>query len=307
MTVKNYSLGQVGDFEIKQLRIFKSVVDNGGFSAAETELNISRSTISIHISNLESRLNLTLCRRGRGGFALTDEGRVVYEMTNNLLQTLEEFRSVVNDLSSTPSGMLRIALSDGTSLDPRGRFPQMISDFCAKAPEITLQTDVAAMADIERMVLNDEVDIGFIPYHRKLEGLEYIHLYSDDCHLYCGQTNPLFALSETELTDEVVNQYTAIEPGLKPNEQATEQLSHMSLKATAYFYETRLAMILSGKFIAFLPEALAQPYVEQGVIKAIAKDARFYHLGVAAIVKKTTQPHKAKELFLQSVHSVMDA
>ncbi|MDN3683724.1 LysR family transcriptional regulator [Vibrio sinaloensis] len=61
------------------------------FSAAETELNISRSTISIHISNLESRLNLILCRRGRSGFALTEEGVVVYEATVKLLGELEDF------------------------------------------------------------------------------------------------------------------------------------------------------------------------------------------------------------------------
>ena len=35
MSAKNYSLGQVGDYEIKQLKVFKTVVDCGGFSAAE--------------------------------------------------------------------------------------------------------------------------------------------------------------------------------------------------------------------------------------------------------------------------------
>ena len=58
MTRNAVPIGHIGDYEIKQLKIFKVVADCGGFSAAETELNVSRSTISIHISNLESRLNL---------------------------------------------------------------------------------------------------------------------------------------------------------------------------------------------------------------------------------------------------------
>jgi DNA-binding transcriptional LysR family regulator len=304
MSLKHYTLGQVGDFEIKQLRIFKAVVDNGGFSAAETELNISRSTISIHISNLESRLNLTLCRRGRGGFALTSEGSVVYEMTERLLGMLDEFRNVVNELSQNPAGELRILVSDGTSLDPRSHFPEMIGRFYTQAPDITLRSEVAAMAEIERMVLNEEADIGLIPYHRALDGLDYYHLYSDVCHLYCGPANPLFSLSEEEITDEVINQFTAIQPGLKPHDEASLQLSSMSLKGTAYFYETRLAMILSGKFIAFLPEAYARPYVELGRIKAIAAKKRFYTLGNAAIVKHRAVQPRAVGLFVRIIQDL---
>ena len=55
-----------------------AVVACGGFAAAELELNINRSTISRHIKDLETRLGVTLCRRGRGGFALTREGEQVY-------------------------------------------------------------------------------------------------------------------------------------------------------------------------------------------------------------------------------------
>ena len=50
MTNKTFSIGQLGDYEIKQLKIFKTVVECGGFAAAETRLNISRPTISIHIA-----------------------------------------------------------------------------------------------------------------------------------------------------------------------------------------------------------------------------------------------------------------
>ena len=69
--VKKALLGQVGDTEIRLLRIFKAVVACGGLAAAELELNIGRSTISRHLRDLEERLGLVLCRRGRAGFALT--------------------------------------------------------------------------------------------------------------------------------------------------------------------------------------------------------------------------------------------
>lgn len=305
MSVKNYSLGQVGDYEIKQLKVFKTVVDCGGFSAAETSLNIGRSTISLHISNLEARLNLVLCKRGRGGFSLTEEGVIIYKMTENLLESLDAFRTTVNNLNASLTGKLRLALSDKVSLDPRSHFPEMIQRFSTEAPEVLITTNVSSMSNIERMILNDEADIGFIPYHRKLDGLSYVHLYSDDCYLYCGKDHPLATMS-VEDQDDKVDKYPATHAGLKPHEAVSEQISHMNLTAISYFYDSRLALILSGRYIGFLPERYAESYVESEQIVAVAPENRSYTLGVAVICKKTTQPNKPRELFLKVLHQTVE-
>src|SRR5581483_6920367 len=63
-------LGQVSDLDLRLMRVFKAVVECGGMAAAELELNIGTSTVSRHVKDLETRLGLRLCRRGRGGFAL---------------------------------------------------------------------------------------------------------------------------------------------------------------------------------------------------------------------------------------------
>jgi len=305
MSAKNYSLGQVGDYEIKQLKVFKTVVDCGGFSAAETSLNIGRSTISLHISNLEARLNLVLCKRGRGGFSLTEEGIIIYEMTEKLLESLDAFRTTVNNLNASLTGQQTLALSDKVSLDPRSHFPELIQRFVSDAPEVSITTNVSSMSNIERMILNDEADIGFIPYHRKLDGLDYVHLYSDDCYLYCGKHHPLASLSEAEQVEQA-DIYPATHAGLKPHEAVSEKISHMNLTAISYFYDSRLALILSGQYIGFLPEQYAQPYVDRGDILAVAPNSKSYTLGVAVICKKTTQPNKPRELFLRVLHQTVE-
>ena len=65
MKIKN--LNQITDFDIKLLRIFKTVCECGSFTSAESVLGISRSAISLHMSDLENRLGLRLCQRGRAG------------------------------------------------------------------------------------------------------------------------------------------------------------------------------------------------------------------------------------------------
>ncbi|MCW8328942.1 LysR family transcriptional regulator [Photobacterium sp. SDRW27] len=301
MTRASIPIGQVGDYEIKQLKIFKTVADCGGFSAAETELNISRSTISIHISNLESRLNLTLCRRGRAGFSLTEEGSVVYDATIKLLGELEDFRNTINHLDTQLSGTLTVLFSDTISLDTRARIPDVFRKFSKLASEVYLTSEVARMTEIERLVMSEEADIGFIPYHRSLDGLEYQHIYTDNCYLYCSRDNPLYELSADELSDEIIDGFPVVYAGMKTQENINGHLANMNLKATAYNYESRLALLLSSKYIGFLPETYAQPYVDTGDLKAIAPERRFYTLEIMAITKKTSTVNKVRSLFIKTL------
>ena len=298
------ALGQLSDFEIRQLKIFKAVVECEGFSAAETQLNISRPTISNHIANLESRLNMKLCHRGRAGFALTEEGIAVYEQTTQLLHQLERFRNTINNLGSSPSGQLKVAISDTISLDKRSLLPDIIRHFHHRAPDVELIMGVDQMAAMEKAVLNNQLDVAIIPYHRRLEGLNYIHLFTDVNYLYCGHHHPLFSQPDELLTDQQILQQKLVHAGLTPHEEVYQQISRMNLSGESYFYESRIAMLLSGCFISFLPEEIARPWVEQGELRALAPQQRQFRLGVAVISRKAAQPNRAKELFLQTIRDV---
>ena len=108
-------LGNLSDTDLRLLRVFRSVAACGGFAAAELELNISRSTISRHIKDLETRLGVTLCRRGRGGFALTAEGEQVRESTDRMMAAMEEFQHDVAQLHRELTGALHVAIFDKTA------------------------------------------------------------------------------------------------------------------------------------------------------------------------------------------------
>ncbi|MET4163382.1 DNA-binding transcriptional LysR family regulator [Marinobacterium sp. MBR-111] len=306
MSTRKFWLGQVGDYEIKQLKVFTTVVECGGFSAAETELNITRSTISIHIANLESRLNLSLCKRGRGGFSLTEEGRIIYEAAKKLFASLEDFRSTVNNLNSSLSGDLRLLFSDTVSGDPRLQLPELINLLHDQAPDVYINIDVAAMTTIEQKVINDEAEIGFVPLHREIEGLEYIHLFTDVCRLYCHEKHPLYSIPEEQLTDAMIDAQALIQAGLKPHKDATQLIENMDLRATAYYYETRLAMIRSGKYVGFLPEFYVQHHTRPGELRALHPQTRNYKLDSGAIVRKSSRPNKARDLFLALLQQKLD-
>lgn len=292
-------LGQIGDYEIRLLKLFKTVVECGGFSAAETELNISRSTISIHMSNLESRLKLKLCRRGRSGFALTDDGAVVYESAKRLFTKLEEFRYSVNELHEQLSGELKIVSSDNLWLENEFSMVDIFARLGELAPEVNVSVDVAQMSEIERRVLSEDADVGFIHYHRDLEGLDYHPLYQVHCFLYCSNTHPLFNEQDADELERKLAEAKFLHPGIYTNSQASAQVQGLRSAGRAYHYEPRAALILSGHYIGFLPESFAQQWVEQGRLQAILPEQKSHHLGIAAIIRSNGRQSRLKDLFLQ--------
>src|SRR5713226_1536269 len=72
-------LANLSEGDIRLLKVFAKVVEAGGFSAAQIELNVSQSTISTHMTALEHRLGVRLCQRGRSGFKLTEKGQLIYQ------------------------------------------------------------------------------------------------------------------------------------------------------------------------------------------------------------------------------------
>ena len=107
--------------DLKLLRIFLTIVEAGGFSAAQSDLNLSLSTISSYVTALETRLGFTLCKRGRGGFALTAEGQVVFEEAHRLFKSVAQYETKMRALRDKLSGTLTIGLTDNTITDPAAR------------------------------------------------------------------------------------------------------------------------------------------------------------------------------------------
>jgi LysR family transcriptional regulator, transcriptional activator for bauABCD operon len=299
-------LGQVGDYEIRLLKVFKTVVECGGFSAAETVLNISRSTISVHMANLEQRLKLKLCNRGRAGFALTEEGAIIYESVRRLFSQLEDFRSTVNALHVHISGELKLVASDTISLDERCRFPEVLAEFCRQAPDVFVQFETAPMSDIERMILNGEVDVGFIPYHRQLDGLIYQPLYEETCYLYCCDCHPLFHEPDEEKVREGLQNCRSVQAGIQSNPEVALQMVGLAKTATAYYYETRAVMILSGAYVGYLPEHYANKWVTEGRMRKLLPAERSYRLGLAAITHQFGRLNKPRDFFMRLLQQQME-
>jgi len=230
--MKRISLsGQVSDLDLKLLRIFKTVVECGGFSAAEVELNIGRSAISRQMADLETRLDMRLCQRGRSGFRLTEHGKLVYEATLELLLDIEKFRSNINAAHSRLIGELKLGLTDNMVSDSNSPVIETLGRFHQEEPEVSISLQIGSPNEIERAVIEGHANIGIVPVHHQLPGLTYQPLYQENSKLYCGARHPLFSLDSTEITPEQLQQYDFIVPGYAHSIEFKERFPELNAAA----------------------------------------------------------------------------
>ena len=123
---RNPSLGQVSDFDIRLLRIFKTIVECGSFSAAESTLGLSRSAISLHMGDLEKRLGMRLPARPR---RLRPDRRGPRGLSRDPDPAggAGGFRAEVNDLHQHLRGELNIGIINNLVTLPQMRITHALS------------------------------------------------------------------------------------------------------------------------------------------------------------------------------------
>ena len=297
-------LGQLSDMDLRLLQVFKAVVDCGGFSAAELELNIGISTISRHIKDLETRLGLVLCQRGRAGFAVTEQGRNVYEETRRLLTAVDGFRSSIDDIHARMGGQLHIALFEKTTGNPKAFIDQVISQFIQKAPSVLLNLHVRPINEIERGVMDHSYHLGIIPAHRPSRSLQYDYLFDERMQLYCGKHHPLFKSQDIRLGWDDIQAYPLA--GLayhSPNMEMSHQ-ARLVRRANAFDQEGVAAFILSGQFVGFLPTHYAKSFEQEGLMRALNPQLFNYRAQFFSIVRRSPKLSQAVSLFRQCLISI---
>lgn len=261
--------------DIRLLRVFMTIVESGGFAAAQGELNLSLSTISAHVASLETRLGVTLCRRGRSGFALTDEGRQVYEEARRLTGAIEQFDGRIRGLKGKLSGALSVGLVDNTITDPHAPLDRVFARFAAAAPDVLLSLTSRPPNELLRDVIAGQLQVAIASFPKIALGLSYLDLWSETQSFYCGAGHPLFALPEDAIDIEAVRPHRLI----GRNYWGQRDLKIFAIggpKAVVSDMESEAQLILSGAYLGYLPEHYAARWVAEGRMRSIRPDLFAY-------------------------------
>src|ERR1700750_1357399 len=118
---------------------FVKVAEAGEFAARSRKLNMSPSTVTMHIQALEKRLGARLLNRSTRKMSLTDVGKAYYERCVHILADADEADNVVQALHSTPRGTLRV----NASVAIPSLLAPVIAEFTSLYPEVRLSVTMS--------------------------------------------------------------------------------------------------------------------------------------------------------------------
>lgn len=289
---------QVQDADLKTLRIFVTVVRSGGFAAAQPILGVGLSTISEYISRLETRLGTHLCERGRAGFRLTDEGKIVFDAAQRLLSRIEEFRLDVSSLTQTLQGELRLGLIDNTLTDPLSPLPEAVRKFSRRSEQVQIHIEINSPHMLEQDVLEGRLHLAVAPSPQRIQGLDYLRLMDEEHGLYCSSGHPLFECSEITLTD--IQRSRIISRGYLRG-MDLKLIKAKSAAAIADNVEARLLLLLTGEYVGFLPRHFADRWVRSNHLRHLLPDKVVYRVPFFLIRRSGNSRLRSLSVFIQDV------
>lgn len=293
----------VSDIDLRLLRVFKGVVESGGYSNAQTALGVSQSTISTQMSQLEVRVGFTLCHRGRSGFRLTSEGEEFYKMVLNLLLSLDKFQTNTAELKKGLTGNLRIGFLDNIISDDNNPLRYALSQF-VELPENSVHISIESLSpsELEKGVLNQNLDAAIGIFEDKVPGLDYRPLYSERDILTCHKDHPLAHIKEPHVLDKALpHSRRVVRDFLGYREFRFE--SNAELIASVTSLEASAFLILTGKYIGFLPAHYAKPWIDSGEMIALTPDKFNRESQFYMITRDSVKNHsRALTLFIQCIN-----
>jgi DNA-binding transcriptional LysR family regulator len=261
--------------DLRLLRVFDAVVRHGGLAAAESELNISLSTISNHLTALEQRLGVQLCHRGRGGFSLTEKGALAIASIQRILLEMDEYAAEMGALRGKLVGELRIGLIDSVVTDSNWQLHNAIRRFKRRSAAATFCLFQEQPQVLQEKILGGIFHLGIGSTPHRVSGLEYEFLYHEHHSLYCGLGHSLFESAGDVYSIEEIRHLPIASRGYW-REGQLRQLGFENVNAIVYNIEPQLTLILSGEYLGFLPDHYAQAWESLGRIRRFPRSVASY-------------------------------
>lgn len=264
----------ISDLDLRLIRIFVAVVEARGLSEAQSKLNIGQPTISMHLATLEARVGFRLCERGRSGFRLTPKGEKFLAAASVLLNNVTDFAVSVRNMEKTLVGNLRIGLID----HPPDRMMTQISGgigaFRKRNEAVRFSIAVLPPPRLEELLSRGELDIAFSYFWRRLPATQYHPLFKERQIACCGAGHPLFEKAGSVASEDATAYEWTWRSYPLPNSVAVKSTAEVT--AVADDMDAVAVLIMSGRYLGYLPEQLARPYINRELLAPLNSDVFGY-------------------------------
>ena len=153
---------------IQQMEAIISLVEERSFSRAAKRMFLTQPALTKNIKNAEDCLGVRLVNRSNAGISLTPEGKIIYDYAQRMVKLRDEAREKILVLGKNAGGNIYVSAS---TIPATYIFPRALSAFSKINPDIRIYIKTADSEEAMNMVLDNEVEMGFIgkkPLNKKL-------------------------------------------------------------------------------------------------------------------------------------------
>lgn len=177
--------------QFRELEYVLAIAKHQSIGKAAKELYVSQPTLSKFVQNLESSIGHPLFCKIGNRFVLTYAGQRYVEAAKNIMDAKKQLDNELADIKQEDTGELRVAfrMCGGISI-----FPELFSRFHAQYPGVKVSVIEGSSGNIERELIDGEVDLAFITLPIKHPSIAYEVLSREELLLVMPMDHPCAGL-----------------------------------------------------------------------------------------------------------------
>lgn len=288
---------------LNSLLVFHEVAKHRSFSKAAEGLFISQPAVTKHIKELERKVGMGLIQRRRGGFSLTEAGKILFKHTQKISSHLMDIENLLEDLKKDHHGILKIGTTESYS---KGLMPKLLSGFQASFPFIKIALDVGNSEEIEKSLLVYKNDLVLIAVTKKSPRFESIPFLREELVLIVSPGHLLTKRKSVSLKE--LGKYPLI---IRAKGSTTRRIIlqafkdagiHPSLLIEAGSSEFIKQWVSEGKGVSIIVKRAVEDEEKREIIKTIPLLEKLY-LQVAFLYLKKEKSNPAIKTFVNFIEN----
>jgi DNA-binding transcriptional LysR family regulator len=174
--------------DVRQLEMFRAVVEEGTFLRAAERLHVSQSAISRQLQLLEEELGTRLLHRGGRGVTLTPDGEVLLSTAKRVDSELQDAVSRIAGARALQHGL--ISLGGGMTV-ALYIFPKLLKRFRSRYQNVDVHITTGETEMLLRMLRTRQMDLALLTLPIVAADLEVRPVLKEEMVVVTAKSHPL--------------------------------------------------------------------------------------------------------------------
>lgn len=236
--------------------IFLKVAELGNITLAADALSYTQSGVSHAIAAMEREAGCTLFHRSKTGVTLTENGRQLLPLVQDLVNRQHSLDQAMDALSNRVAGTLRVgSFTSFTAL----WIAKLIQDFTKLYPDVKIELTNGVYRDIENGIAEGRLDCGFLSSVEN-DPLDFTPLFDDPMMVILSPKHALAKAESLPLHD--LKKYPFISQFQGSNHDMQQVLKKAKIRPkTKYTLDDDISvmgMVAQDEGIALVPEMMIE-------------------------------------------------